>query len=190
MSSIIGFFTQIYNSYGIPWLIGQGFGIVAIILGFVSYQMRTQRQVLFMQTMVATVFCLHYGLIGAYSALAMNCVCIVRNVVYDYRARKGIRSQLIPVIFVAIQIVICILTWEALYSIFILLGLGINTYCMSFYNPQSVRKSILITCPMVLTYDIFAYSIGGCIYETIAMISAAIGIVRYRKKGKKALPDE
>ena len=162
-------------------MIGQGFGILAIILGFVSYQMRTQRQVLLMQTAVATVFCIHYGMIGAYTALAMNLVCIVRNVVYDYRARKQIRSPLIPIIFVVIQVFIGILSWESWYSVFVLLGIGINTYCMSFYDPQSVRKSILITCPLVFTYDVFAMSVGGAIYEAIAWTSAVIGILRYRK---------
>ena len=182
MDFIIGFFDKLRNTYGTLWIVGQGFGIVAIILGFISYQVRTQRQVLFMQTMVASVFCIHYGMIGAYTALAMNGVCILRNIVYDYRARKNIRSKLIPIIFVVIQVIIAMWTWEAWYSVFVLLGIGINTYCMSFYDPQSVRKSILITCPLVLTYDVFARSVGGVIYEAIAWTSAGIGIIRYRKK--------
>ena len=182
MDFIIGFFQKLHSANGTVWIIGQGFGIIAIILGFISYQVRTQRQVLFMQTMVASVFCIHYGMIGAYTALAMNGVCIVRNIVYDYRARKNIRSKLIPIAFVAIQVFIAMLTWEAWYSVFVLLGIGINTYCMSFYDPQSVRKSILITCPLVLTYDVFARSVGGVIYEAIAWTSAGIGIIRYRKK--------
>lgn len=79
----------------------------------------------------------------------------------------------------------CAITWEAWYSVFVLLGIGINTYCMSFSSPQNVRKSILVTSPMVLTYDIFARSIGGSIYESVALISAAIGIFKNRKTQKK-----
>ena len=182
MEAIGDFFEQIWKTNGIAWMIGQGFGILAIILGFLSYQVRTQRQVLFMQSMVAVVFCIHYGLIGAYSALAMNGVNIVRNIAYDYRTRKGIGSKLIPILFVAVQVVMCLLTWDAWYSVFVLLGIGINTYCMSFSDPQAVRKSILVTSPFVLTYDLFARSIGGSIYESIAFLSAAIGIVRHRKR--------
>ena len=179
--AIIDFFRQILDAHGVSWLIGQGFGIVAIILGFVTFQVKTQRRILFLQSLVAAVFCIHYGLIGAYSALGMSSVCIIRNIVYDYRTRKGIKSQLIPILFVVIQIVICALTWEAWYSVFVLIGVGINTYAMSFSDPQNVRKSILITSPFVLTYDVFARSVGGSIYESIAIISAAIGIFRYRK---------
>ena len=182
MTAIADFFTDLYDTYGIGWMIGQLFGIVAIILGFVSYQLRTKRQLLIMQTVVAIVFCVHYFLIGAYSAMAMNVLNIARNAVYDVRTRKGITSPVIPAIFVAAQVVICAIAWEAWYSIFVLLGIGINTYCMSFSNSQNVRKSILISSPLVLTYDIFASSLGGAVYESVAIISSVVGIIRNPKE--------
>lgn len=177
---MIEFFKELLDAHGAAWMIGQGFGILAIILGFISYQVRTQRQILFMQSTVAIVFCIHYFLIGAYSGMAMNAVNVVRNVAYDYRTQKGIRSKAIPIAFVLVQIVMCALTWEAWYSVFVLLGVGINTYCMSFADPQNVRKSILVTSPFVLTYDLFARSVGGMIYESVALVSAGIGILRNR----------
>ena len=182
METVINFFKDIIDANGMVWIIGQGFGIVAIILGFVTYQVHTQRQIIFMQSLVAAVFCIHYGLIGAYSALAMNAVNIVRNIIYDYRMKKGIKSQVIPIVFVVIQVIMCALTWEAWYSVFVLVGICINTYCMSLPDPQKLRKSILVSSPMVLTYDIFAGSVGGSIYESVAIISAAVGIFRYRKQ--------
>lgn len=170
------------NMDNILYIIGQAFGVIAIILGFVSYQMRTQRQILFVLSATAVVFVIHYFLIGAYTAMAMNAVNIFRNIAYDYRARKGIDSKVIPIIFACIQAVMGIITWEAWYSVFVLLGIVINTVCVSFKNPQNVRKSILVTSPLVLTYDIFATSLGGAVYESVALVSAAIGIFRNRKK--------
>ena len=181
MNSILSFFSNLIEAHGVPWMIGQAFGIVAIILGFITYQLHTQRQILFMQSAVAIVFCVHYFLIGAYSGMAMNAVNIVRNIAYDYRMKKCSDSRLIPITFVLIQTVMCIFTWEAWYSVFVLLGIGMNTYCMSFSNPQNVRKSILVTSPLVLTYDIFARSVGGSVYESVALISAFVGILRKRK---------
>ena len=182
MGNVINFFTKLIADNSTPWLIGQLFGIFAIILGFISYQVKTQRQILFMQSAVGAVFCIHYCLIGAYPAMAMNGINIIRNVAYDYRTRKGISSKLIPIVFVIIQIIMCILTWNEWYSVFVLLGIGINTYCMSFSDPQNVRKSVIVTSPLVLTYDIFAGSVGGSIYESVALVSAAIGVIRHRKK--------
>ncbi len=178
------FLERLITENGIAWVVGQGFGILAIILGFISYQVRTQRQILFMQSMVAVVFSIHYFLIGAYSGMAMNALNIARNICYDYRVRKGICSKLIPIGFVVLQAAICSLTWEAWYSVFVMLGICINSYCMSFSDPQNVRKSILVTSPMVLTYDAFARSVGGFIYEAVALASAMIGILRNRGKKK------
>ena len=179
---MIDYINTLADAHGTLWIIGQGFGILAIILGFVSYQVKTQRQILFMQSMVTVTFCIHYFMIGAYSAMAMNGVNIIRNAVYDIRTRKGIESKLIPVSFVVIQAVMCALTWEAWYSVFVLIGICVNTYCMSFKSAQNVRKSIVVTSPFVLTYDIFARSIGGSIYESVALVSAVIGIIRNRRK--------
>ena len=184
MAQILSFFRDIISTNGAAWFIGQILGIIAIILGFISYQVKTQKQLLFMQTSVAAVFGVHYLLIGAYSGMAMNAVGIVRNLVYNGRNQKGSSSRLVPIVFVLIQCVMCALTWEAWYSVFVLFGLTINTYCLSFKNPQNVRKSIFVTSPLVLTYDVLAGSIGGMIYESVSIISAFIGVLRHRKQSK------
>ena len=163
------------------YIVGQIFGVIAIILGFVSYQMRTKRQILFVLSVTAVSFCIHYFMIGAYSGMAMNAVNIVRNVVYDKRSAANKNGFIAPAVFAVIQTVVCIMTWEAWYSVFVLFGLVINTVCVSFADPQKVRKSILVTSPLVLTYDALAGSIGGSIYEAVAIVSAVVGIFRNRK---------
>ena len=162
----------------IAYIIGQIFGVIAILFGFISYQVKTQRQLIFMQSATALVFCVHYFLIGAYTGMAMNAVNIVRNFVYDKRNQRGSNDVYTPLAFAIVQAIIGIVTWNAWYSVFVFLGIVGNTVCMSFKNPQNVRKSIIITSPLVFTYDAFAKSWGGMAYEAVAWISAIIGIVR------------
>lgn len=164
------------------YMIGQFLGFVTIVLGFVSYQMKTQRQILFVLTATAIAFCGHYFLIGAYTGMAMNAVNILRNIAYDYRTRKGIKSAALPIIFAVIQGIMGILTWDAWYSVFILVGIVTNTVCMSFRDAHKVRLSILVTSPLVLTYDVFSSSYGGIVFEAVSLVSAAIGIIRSKKK--------
>jgi asparagine N-glycosylation enzyme membrane subunit Stt3 len=66
-----------------------------------------------------------------------------------------------------------------------LLGLVINTVCMSLYDADKVRKSILVSCPLVIIYDIFVLSYSGIVYESVAMVSAAVGLIRYYKRKKE-----
>ena len=99
--------------------------------------------------------------------------------------------MIIPIFFTAAVCIAGIITWEAWYSVFVLAGIGIHTFCMALPDAQTVRKTLLITCPLVLIYDAFALSIGGMIYESIAMISAVIGIYRMsRASNVKERSDE
>lgn len=162
------------------YIVGQCLGGVAIVLGFVSFQMRTQRQLLSVQLLTCLVFCAHYLMIGAIAGMAMNAVCVFRNVAFYYRNQKGWHEPWIPLAFGVLQAIVGILAWGEWYSVFLFFGLVINTLCMSFSNPQSVRKSILVTSPLVLVYNAFTLSIGGLVFESVSIISAVIGIVRYK----------
>lgn len=184
MQVIIDFLNDFFFGHSTLWLIGQVFGIFAIVFGFISYQVKTQRRLLFMQGTVAFLFCIHYGLLGAYTGLAMNTVALIRNIVYDRLKDKG--TKLVPCIFIVILCGISVFTWDGWYSIFVILGIGINTYCMSFKNPQNVRKSIFVSSPLVLLYDVFTLSVGGIIYESVAIISAFVGVLRNSKKKENA----
>ena len=163
------------------YIIGQILGGVAVALGFVSYQMKTKRSLLLLQIAVSAVFCIHYYLIDATAGAALNFLSIVRNSTYYFKDKGQGVSKAFPITFMVISAIAGIALWEAWYSVFAVLGLVIHTGCMSIHNPQTVRKSILVTSPLVLLYDAFALSFGGMIYESVAIVSSIVGIVRYRK---------
>ena len=163
------------------YLIGQALGVVAVILGFVSYQVRTQKQLLLVQTVTTLVFVIHYLMIGAMAGMALNLVAMVRNIVYSRRDLKVFSAKWWPIAFAVIMGFMGLLSWQGWYSIFVVVGLVINSLCMAFRDPQKIRKSILVTSPLVLVYNAFALSFGGMIYESVAIISALIGIIRFRR---------
>jgi len=119
--------------------IGQIFGMIAVILGFISFQMKTRTQLLIIQTITTITFCIHYGLIGATSGLVMNLLGIVRNLAYYNKDKKIFSGLKCPVFFTVLMGIAGILSWEAWYSIFVLLGLMINSFCLSFDNSQNIR---------------------------------------------------
>ena len=51
-----------------------------------------------------------------------------------------------------------------------------------FRTNLCIRKSILVTCPLALIYNILVASVGGTVLESVNIVSAAIGIYRYRKQ--------
>ena len=167
-------------------IVGQALGIVAVILGFITYQVKTDKKLLFVQLLTCAVFSVHYYILGALPAAVLNIVGVARNVVYYHKDKSFYKPKLFPIIFAVIMLVLGISTSNGIHSVFVIAGLVINTVCLSFKNPQNVRKSVLVTCPMVLAYNVIEHSIGGAVYESIAIISAIIGLIRYRKNNKNS----
>lgn len=163
------------------YYIGQGLGVLGIVLGFVSMQMKTRDKLLLVHLSLTACFALHYGLIGAWSGMALNIISSIRNITYYFLGRKGEVKKGWGILFALVMGVVGIFSWQNWYSVFVVVGLTLNSYAMSFTNPQSIRKSILVTSPLALVYNILVLSVGGIVLETVNIVSAALGIYRYRK---------
>ncbi|MEE0928768.1 MAG: YgjV family protein [Acutalibacteraceae bacterium] len=164
------------------FIIGQILGVVTVILGFINYQVKTREQVLFVHIATTLCFAFHYMCLGAWTGMAMNFVGFVRNIIFYYIGKNGKVPKPWAIGFALVMVAMGIVGWQDWYSILAVVGIGINSYAMSFSNPNNIRKSILITSPMVLVYDGFVLSVGGMIYEAVVIVSSVIGIIRYRKK--------
>ena len=70
-----------FENMDLAMLIGQALGVVAVILGFITYQMKSPKRLLIVNLITCGVFCLHYLLIGAISGCVMNLIGSFRNVV-------------------------------------------------------------------------------------------------------------
>ena len=168
------------------YLVGQIFGLVAVVLGFISFQMKDAKKLLFIQCGVSTAFCVHFFLIGANTGFILNLACILRNVAYYNKDKKFLSSIAVPIAFSALMGVLGAFSWDGWYSVFFIVSLVVNTFCMSFRDPDHIRLSILFTSPLALTYDAFASSYGGMIYESFVIVSSAIGLIRTAINKKRA----
>ena len=166
----------------ILYYIGQGLGIVAVALGFISFQMKTPKRILAFQITVAFVFAAHYLFIGAPGAAALNLLAAFNNVLYFFRAKRGGKGWFEPIFYVVMVTITTIITWEAWYSIILMFGLYGTAVGLSLSDPQNTRKVMLIKAPLCLIYNAFVLSIGGVVYEAAVLASAIIGLIRNRKK--------
>ena len=166
------------------FFIGQGLGVLAIILGFINYQMKTRKQVLIVNSLITICFVLHYVCLGAWTGMVLNLVAAIRNVVFYFAGKNGKVNKIIPICFAIVMglmgLTASLIAREGWYFIFSVAGLVINSYAMSFSNPNNIRKSILITSPMVIVYNCFVLSFSGIVFESVAIISSIIGIIRFR----------
>lgn len=161
--------------------IGQGFSILAVIISFISYQMKTSRGILVTLSLATVMSCIAYAFLGGWTGLGLNVMCIIRNVCYYFKDKPVLKSKLIPVILTVIMGILSIFLWEGYHSIFFVVGIMLNTLAMGYFGPQNLRKSILLTSSLILIYNLFIPSYGGVFNESVSIASAIIGLIRYRK---------
>ena len=79
------------------------------------------------------------------------------------------------VFFVVLMTGLGVGSWQGWPSLFVIVGLVLNTVAMRFKDPQNIRRSILVTSPLVIIYDLIVRSYGGIVYESVVIVSSIIG---------------
>lgn len=166
-------------------VIGQILGIIATIITFASYQANSKRKLLVIQTVSTLCTCLSYLFLGAASGFALNIVCIVRNVIFYFVDSKSKWNYISASLLALCMVGFGALSWQGPISLLVIIALAVNTIVMSLGKPQRLRESVLLTSSMVLVYNIFVFSLGGIVNESVAIVSSIIGTIRFYSKNNK-----
>ncbi|MBR2354613.1 MAG: YgjV family protein [Clostridia bacterium] len=162
-------------------ILGQIIGIIATGITALSYQTNTKKSLLIVQTSATVCTCLSYLFLEASSGFALNIVCILRNLCFYFQKEGKKPIYISTAVISMIMAYLGMISWQGLISLFIILALILNTFFLSLGKPQILRYSILMTSTMVMVYNIYIFSIGGIVNESIAIVSSVIGILRFRK---------
>lgn len=165
----------------ITFFIGQMFGVLAVILGFISFQQKTQFGIIAFQCATGFAFAAHYLLLGAMTAVVLNLLSAFICIVLGFRSKLNSKSNLPTLICILLIIISGILSWENIFSLFLIIGLVIVNLSLSFTEPQHTRYAVFVKFPLCLTYNISVLSIGGIIFECVTLASAIIGIAKNKK---------
>ena len=74
-------------------IIGQIISIIAVLITFATYQMRTSRAIMLTLSIATIVSCIAYALLGGTTALGLNLFSIVRNICYCYKEKRFLSGQ-------------------------------------------------------------------------------------------------
>lgn len=183
MSEIFASLAQLYTENPVA----QIFGCIAIILVCASYQGRTPKQILYIQSSGSCFWALHFFLIGAPMGGFLNAFSMPRNLIYSQRGQKAWADSIFwPIAFTVIFV--C----AAAYSFFILkegwvclISLSaqiLGNFALRITNAQRLRIYSLVISLLWLIYNIFSFSIPAIICETLNQFSLYIALFRYRRQ--------
>ena len=171
-------------------IIAQVFGILAFIASVVSFQMKTYRQILWVQTLCTVLFVIHFLLLArcgqadAVTGAVLNGISTIRDVIL--LATEGKRTQkhtaILAAVFALAVVAVGVLTWSSWVSLLFIIAMVLNTVALSIPDPNKVRVVIMASAPFACAYDVLTGSIGGTVNEVVSFLSALTAFLRYRRR--------
>ena len=145
--------------------------MIAMVFAVMSFQQTETKKVLILQAICNSLFMVHYVLLGAFTGAVMNIVSALRSVVFSNKDKKWASSPVWVYIFIAASIALGIATWDNAFSICPTLALIVNTIALNMKSTKLMRRFILPSDALWLTYNIYSVSIAGILTELFVITS-------------------
>ncbi len=168
---------------GINYLIGQLFGILAIVFLSLSLKVNRKKYVLRCQAVSNFGYAMEYLLLGGLTGSLLSFMCIVRNLIF-----QKFPNGKVPLIWLLItelvMIMLTIVTFKGVYSLLPALAITINSYGLWQKNMTTHRIIGVIASLLMIAFDIHLLGIS-VIATSLEMIFYIMAIVRFDLKKKK-----
>lgn len=147
-------------------------------MGILVYQFSRHSTIMLIKVCISAVWCVHYGMLGLWPAVAINVLNVVRDTVFGLREKKNLNSPVIPGFFVVASVVSVLCTWENAWSV-IPMAASIGS-TIAHWQKQTKRLKICALPGNVLwlIYDIFNNSISGAVNDSFVIGSITFSLVR------------
>lgn len=169
------------------YIAAQACSIISLILTIISYQMKSPKMLLVVNFCATAAMTVSYLLLGAWSGMILNCLCLVRNLCFIYKdkemfGKKPLSSSAVLPIIIVLMVGGALMSWDGPASLLIMVALALNTFFMSLDDNQKLRYSILLTSSLVIVYNVLVMNYAAILNEAFAIVSSVVGIVRFREK--------
>jgi hypothetical protein len=169
----------------IVWWIGQAVGFVAIIVAFISFQVKSRGGILVLQGIANGVWAVHFIMIGAPAGAIMNALCFIRNLVYAKKTSwKWVNSLIVPILFCSVAVTISVITNamnQSWIDYIILPSTVVSSLAYYLNDERTIRASTLFVSGSWLVFNIIKSSYSGIFAEVFNLTSVCISLFRYRK---------
>lgn len=161
------------------FIIAQGFGILGMIMGFISFQCKSVRNYYVFYGLLSVGFTINFLMLGAYTACLSNIVAISRSI---FLAKGGVLAKK-PFMWglIILGIILGALTWDGIFTVMLVIAITATTITQ-WTGKENIIKPWQLFCisPLWLIHNIFKFSIGGVICEIFNMLSVIIYYMRTR----------
>lgn len=169
-------------------LMAQTLGLIGLLMNILSFQQKTKKMLIAVQSFGGLCFSIHFLLLHAPIGALLNLIAVFRGIVFTNKNKfKADHILWLPfffTLFIASYILSFVVfgndptPYNLIVEIFSVIGITITTISFRTKNAATVRKLSLINSPFWLVYDALTRSIGGTVCEIMCIISIIVGIIR------------
>ena len=170
----------------INMLIIQFIGAVAYATLSLSYFKKKKKDILFIEIIAYLLFCIHYYLLNGITGAICNLIGLVALVaIYLCDKYKLHNKELVSVFFIIILLIVNIITFQNIYSIFPMIASIIVIISFLSNNENYIRKIGVISAICWLIYAIVYKSYISIIFEVITFINVCLALYKNIKNKRK-----
>ncbi len=162
------------------FLLGQFFGVIALIILVISLQKNKKEELLRLQVLSSLFFALQYFFLKAFTGSLMNIVTLIRNIIFNKS-----KSILSLIVIISIMIILTIYSYENIYSILPSLAVIFFSIAVFQDNIKIIRYIEVLSCLLFIIYNIKYKALFGFISTLIELTSVIIAITRNFTKSKQ-----
>lgn len=161
------------------FIIAQVFCFLAVASNVASYNTKKKSKALIWLMLVNFLYGIHYMLLNAASGAILSFLAMFRcYVYYRYTDNKLKPSFFILVIFCSLTILLGILSYSNLFSIFAIVATLLNTFGSWHHNLKVYRICGILISLCLIIYNIHVAAILAIITTIIELIAAIVGLIR------------
>lgn len=167
-------------------------GLLGIACTVIGYQCKKHKAVIGFRTGNELFFAFQYLLLGGYTGAILNGVGIVRNLIFIELVKRDKNTYFWRFCFSIVFVLSAILTWSGFPSLVFCTGKITTTFVYGSKNMTLVRILTIVTSFMWIVYNLSINAYEAIVSDSLTILSAAIGIVRFDIFGRKkdSLNDE
>jgi len=161
------------------WL-AQAIGLVGLGFSMLAYQSKTRDLLLARQMTGAFTYMLHFGLLSAWTGVAMNGIVALRNWVFVKKdTHAWARNELWMWFFVALVGVSLYFTWQGAISLLPAIAMLLGIYSRWKGTAKEIRAYSLAGCLLWLPYDLSVRSYSGVLVDILVAGVIIFGMWRH-----------
>ena len=163
---------------------GEIVGVFAILLNFLIYQQSKRKALLRVKLLSDISWALHYGLLTAFSGMAVCIVGAMRETTFLLTDDKKDKRKNFLLLFAIVAIITSLFTMKDLFGLLPALASLIAVFSYWQQNPNITKLlGIPISVSMII-YDVMRYSIMGIVNEVLTLISISVFFILNVKNTK------